>query len=195
MIGKSIVIFIAAALTNNFVLTYFLGLCPFIGVSGKASSAIGMGFASTFVMTMTAVFTWMVNVWVLKPLHVEFLETASFILVIAALVQFIEMVIKKLSPELYKALGIYLPLITTNCIVFGLAILGSMRNYNLLENTMFGFGAGIGFTIALVLMAGIREELEFRNVPKPLKGAGITLIVVGLMALAFMGFSGMVTLS
>ena len=194
MIGKAIIIFLAAALTNNFVLTYFLGLCPFVGVSERSSSAIGMGFASTFVMTMTAVIAWIMDWLVLRPLHLEFLQTAVFILVIASLVQFVEMFIKKTSRELYKALGIYLPLITTNCIVFGLALIGSMKNYNLLENIMLGFGAGMGFTLALVLIAGIREELEFRNVPEPLKGAGITLIVVGLMALAFMGFSGMVTL-
>ncbi|HHF58393.1 MAG TPA: electron transport complex subunit RsxA [candidate division WOR-3 bacterium] len=192
---KVIIIFIAAAITNNFVLTYFLGLCPFLGVSGKASSAIGMGFASTFVMTLTAVFTWLLNHLILRPLHLEFLETVSFIFIIASLVQFVEMFIRKTSPGLYKALGIYLPLITTNCIVFGLALLGSIRNYNLLENTFFGFGAGVGFTIALVLMAGMREELEIRDVPEPLKGGGITLILAGLMALAFLGFSGMVTLS
>lgn len=192
---KVIIIFIAAAITNNFVLTYFLGLCPFLGVSGKASSAIGMGFASTFVMTLTAVFTWLLNHLILRPLHLEFLETVSFIFIIASLVQFVEMFIKKTSPGLYKALGIYLPLITTNCIVLGLALLGSIRNYNLLENTFFGFGAGVGFTIALVLMAGMREELETRDVPEPLKGGGITLILAGLMALAFLGFSGMVTLS
>ncbi|HHF58200.1 MAG TPA: electron transport complex subunit RsxA [candidate division WOR-3 bacterium] len=192
---KVIIIFIAAAITNNFVLTYFLGLCPFLGVSGKASSAIGMGFASTFVMTLTAVFTWLLNHLILRPLHLEFLETVSFIFIIASLVQFVEMFIRKTSPGLYKALGIYLPLITTNCIVFGLALLGSIRNYNLLENTFFGFGAGVGFTIALVLMAGMREELELRDVPEPLKGGGITLILAGLMALAFLGFSGMVTLS
>ncbi len=194
MIEKALIIFLAATLTNNFVLTYFLGLCPFVGVSERASSAIGMGFASTFVMTMTAIIAWIMDWLVLRPLHLEFLQTAVFILVIASLVQFVEMFIKKTSKELYKALGIYLPLITTNCIVLGLALIGSMKNYNLLENIMLGFGAGIGFTLALVLIAGIREELEFRNVPEPLKGAGITLIVVGLMALAFMGFSGMVTL-
>ncbi len=194
MIQKAIIIFLAAVLTNNFVLTYFLGLCPFFGVSEHASSAIGMGFASTFVMTLTAITAWIMDWLVLRPLHLEFLQTAVFILVIASLVQFVEMFIKKTSKELYKALGIYLPLITTNCIVFGLAIIGSMKNYNLLENTMLGFGAGVGFTLALVLMAGIREELEFKNVPEPLKGTGIALIVAGLMALAFMGFSGMVSL-
>ncbi len=184
-------ILIATILVNNFVFSYFLGICPFLGVSSKASSAIGMGFAATFVMTMTAFVTWLINRYILIPYNLEFLETVSFILVIASLVQFVEMFLKKVIPSLYKALGIFLPLITTNCIVLGLALLGSMRNYNLLENVVFGFGAGIGFTLALTIMAGIREEIEFADVPEPLKGGGITLIIAGLLALAFMGFSGM----
>jgi len=191
---RPLIIFFAAAITNNFILTYFLGLCPFLGVSAKVSSAIGMGFAATFVMTMTAIITNLLDFHVLRPLHLEFLQLIVFIFVIAVLVQFVEMVIKKTSPALYKALGIYLPLITTNCIVLGLALLGSMRNYNLIENTFFGFGAGVGFTIALLLMAGIREELETKDVPKALRGAPITLIIAGLMAFAFMGFSGIISL-
>ncbi len=184
-------ILIATILVNNFVFSYFLGICPFLGVSGKASSAIGMGFAATFVMTMTAFVTWLINYYILIPYKLEFLETVSFILVIASLVQFVEMFLKKTVPSLYKALGIFLPLITTNCIVLGLALLGSMRHYNLLENVVFGFGAGLGFTLALTIMAGIREEIEFADVPEALKGGGITLIIAGLLALAFMGFSGM----
>lgn len=191
---RPLIIFFAAAITNNFILTYFLGLCPFLGVSAKVSSAIGMGFAATFVMTMTAIITNLLDFYVLRPLHLEFLQIIVFIFVIAVLVQFVEMVVKKTSPALYKALGIYLPLITTNCIVLGLALLGSMRNYNLIENTFFGFGAGVGFTIALLLIAGIREELETKDVPKALRGAPITLLIAGLMAFAFMGFSGIISL-
>lgn len=191
---KPLIIFFAAAITNNFILTYFLGLCPFLGVSAKVSSAVGMGFAATFVMTMTAIITNLLDHFLLRPLHLEFLQIIVFIFVIAVLVQFVEMVIKKTSPALYKALGIFLPLITTNCIVLGLALLGSMRNYNLIENTFFGFGAGVGFVIALLLIAGIREELEVRDVPKALRGAPITLLIAGLMAFAFMGFSGIISL-
>ncbi len=188
-----LIILIATILVNNFVLSYFLGICPFLGVSGKASSAIGMGFAVTFVMTMTAAITWLIKYKILLPFHLPFLEYVSFILVIASLVQFVEMFLKKSVPSLYRALGIYLPLITTNCAILGMALLGSMRNYNFIENIVFGFGAGIGFTLALVIMAGIREELEFADVPKPLRGAGITLILAGLLSLAFMGFSGMIS--
>uniref|UniRef100_A0A7C2P617 Ion-translocating oxidoreductase complex subunit A n=1 Tax=candidate division WOR-3 bacterium TaxID=2052148 RepID=A0A7C2P617_UNCW3 len=191
---RPLIIFFAAAITNNFILTYFLGLCPFLGVSAKVSSAIGMGFAATFVMTMTAIITNLLDHLVLRPLNLNFLQIIVFIFVIAVLVQFVEMVIKKFSPHLYKALGIFLPLITTNCIVLGLALLGAMRNYNLIENTFWGLGAGVGFTIALLLIAGIREELETRDVPKALRGAPITLLIAGLMAFAFMGFSGIVSL-
>jgi electron transport complex protein RnfA len=187
------IIFISAAVVNNFVLSYFLGICPFLGVSGKASSAVGMGFAVTFVMTMTAVISWLINHFILQPFGLPFLEYVSFILIIASFVQFVEMFMRKTIPALYHALGIYLPLITTNCAILGLALFGSLRQYSLLENIFFGLGAGLGFTLALVIMAGIREELEFSDVPKPLKGAGITLMIAGLLALVFMGFSGMIS--
>lgn len=187
-----LIIFISAALVNNFVLSYFLGICPFIGVSNKTSSAISMGMATTFVMALTAVASWLLFNLILVPFKLEFLQIPSFILVIAALVQFVEMVIKKVSQPLYRALGIFLPLITTNCAILGLALLASMREYGFLESVMFGVGAGAGFTLALVIMAGIREELDLADVPKPFQGAPITLIVAGILALAFMGFAGMI---
>lgn len=186
------IIFISAALINNFVLSYFLGICPFIGVSNKLSSAISMGMATTFVMTLTAIVSWLLYNLILIPYNLDFLQIPSFILVIASLVQFVEMVIKKVSQPLYRALGIFLPLITTNCAILGLALLASMRNYNFLESVIFGVGAGAGFTLALVIMAGIREELDLADVPKPFRGAPITLIVAGILALAFMGFAGMI---
>jgi len=190
---KLILIFIAASITNNFVLTYFLGICPFIGVSNKIDSAIGLGIATTFVMTMAATVTWLIYHYILVPFNLIFLQYVTFIIVIASLVQFVEMVIKKVSPGLYKALGIFLPLITTNCAILGLTLFMVLRNYQFLESVIFGVGAGVGFTIALVIMAGIREELEFAEVPKPLKGAGITLIIAGMLALAFMGFGGIIS--
>jgi electron transport complex protein RnfA len=170
----------------------FLGICPFIGVSNKISSAISMGLATTFVMTLTAVVSWLLYFKVLIPFHLEFLQIPSFILVIASLVQFVEMVIKKTSPSIYRALGIFLPLITTNCAILGLALLLSMRNYNFIQSLFFGLGAGVGFSLALLIMAGIREELEFADVPEAFRGAPITLITAGLLALAFMGFAGMI---
>ncbi len=187
-----LIIFISAAIVNNFVLSMFLGICPFIGVSNKISSALSMGMATTFVMTITAVASWILYFKILKPFNLEFLQIPSFILVIASLVQFVEMVIKKFSATLYRALGIFLPLITTNCAILGLALLLSMRNYNFIESIFFGLGAGVGFTLALLIMAGIREELEFADVPNPFRGAPITLITAGLLALAFMGFAGII---
>ncbi len=186
------VIFISALLINNFVLSYFLGICPFLGVSNKLSSAVSMGLAVTFVMTITAVVTWPIYHLILAPNHLEFLEIVSFILVIASLVQFVEMFIRKTSIALYEALGIYLPLITTNCAILGFALIAVLKNYTFLETVVFGVGAGLGFTLALIIMAGIREELEFADVPKPLQGAGITLLVAGILALAFMGFAGLI---
>lgn len=191
---KLILIFLSAALINNFVLSYFLGICPFIGVSNKISSAFSMGIAVTFVMTITAIVSWMVDHFILIPYNLEFLQTVSFILVIASLVQFVEMVIKKVSQPLYRALGIYLPLITTNCAIMGLALFISMKNYTFLEGIFFALGAGIGFTMAIVLMAGIREELDLADVPKSMRGVPITLITAGLLALAFMGFAGMISI-
>ncbi len=188
-----ILIFISAVLVNNFVLSYFLGICPFLGVSGRIESSVSMGFAVTFVMTLTAAITWLINRYILIALNVPFLEYVSFIIVIASLVQFVEMFIRKTSKTLYNALGIYLPLITTNCAILGLALFGALREYSFIQNMVFGFGAGIGFTLALLIMAGIREELELADVPEALQGAAITLIVAGLLALAFMGFAGLVS--
>ncbi len=188
-----IIIFIAASITSNFVLAYFLGICPFIGVSNKIESAVGLGVATTFVMAMAATVTWIVYHQILVPFNLIFLQYAAFIMVIACLVQFVEMVIKKISPALYKALGIFLPLITTNCAVLGLTLFMVLRNYKFVEAVVFGLGAGVGFSLALVLMAGIREELEYANIPEPLKGTGITLILAGMLALAFMGFGGLIS--
>jgi len=187
-----IAILISAILINNFVLHYFLGICPFLGVSKKIDSALSMGLAVTFVMTITAVVSWMINHWILIPYNLDYLQIVSFILVIASLVQLVEMFIRKTSPPLYQALGIYLPLITTNCAIMGLALLAALKNYNFIEAVIFGFGSGAGFTLAIILMAGIREQLDLADVPEPLKGAGIALIVAGIMALAFLGFSGMI---
>ncbi len=188
-----ILIFISAVLVNNFVLSYFLGICPFIGVSGRIESASSMGFAVTFVLTLTAAITWLINHYVLIAFHVPFLEYVAFIIVIASLVQFVEMFIRKTSKTLYDALGIYLPLITTNCAILGLALFGALREYSFIENIVFGIGAGLGFTLALLIMAGIREELDLADVPESLRGAAITLIIAGLLALAFMGFAGLIS--
>ena len=187
-----IAFFIAAILINNFVLHYFLGICPFLGVSKKIDSAISMGLAVTFVMSITAVVSWVINHWILIPNKLDYLQIVSFILVIASLVQLVEMFIRKISPPLYQALGIYLPLITTNCAIFFLALMAALKNYSFVETVLFGVGSGLGFTLAIVLMAGIREQLDMADIPEPLKGAGIALIVAGIMALAFMGFSGMI---
>ena len=186
-------IFISAVLVQNFVLYYFLGICPFLGVSRKIDSAVSMGLAVTFVMTITAVVSWLINNLILIPYDLGYLQIVSFILVIASLVQLVEMFIRKISPPLYQALGIYLPLITTNCAIMGLALIAALNEYSFVETVIFGFGSGIGFTLAIVLMAGIREQLDLADVPEPLKGAGIALIVAGIMALAFNGFIGMLT--
>ena len=185
-----LLIFIGAALVNNFVLSYFLGICPFVGVSKRISSAVSMGMAVTFVMTITAIVTWLIYHLILVPFHVEILEYVSFILVIASLVQLVEMFIRKISKPLYETLGIYLPLITTNCAILGLALFAILREYDFIESLVFGLGAGGGFTLALVIMAGVRQDLELANVPKVFQGAGITMIVAGCLALAFSGFAG-----
>jgi len=187
-----ILIFLSAAIVNNFVFSWFYGICPFIGVSNKISSAFSMGLAVTFVMVLTAIVSWFLWNSILAPFHLEFLQIPSFILVIASLVQFVEMVIKKVSQPLYRALGIFLPLITTNCAILGLALALVMREYTFIESIVFGVGAGVGFTLALLIMAGIREELELADVPKAFQGVPITLVVAGILALAFMGFSGMI---
>ncbi|OQX82630.1 MAG: electron transport complex subunit RsxA [Candidatus Omnitrophica bacterium 4484_49] len=175
------------------MLTYFLGICPFLGVSRRISSAVGMGIAVTFVMTLTAIVTWLLYYKFLLPFNLVYLEYVVFILVIASLVQIVEMVIRKISPPLYQALGIYLPLITTNCAILGLALFMVLKEYNFIQSVFFALGAGIGFTLALLIMAGIREDLEFADIPEPLKGPGIALIIAGLLALAFMGFSGLLS--
>ncbi len=173
---------------SNFILTQFLGLCPFIGVSKNLESATGMGFAVTFVMAIASVTTWIIYNYLLVPLELEYLRTISFILVIASLVQLVEMVIQKISPPLYKALGIYLPLITTNCAVLGIAIINIDSRYSLMESFVAGVAAGIGFLLAILLMSGIRTKLELENIPKIFQGAPIAFISGGLMALAFMAF-------
>jgi len=183
-------IFIGAVIINNFVLRYFLGICPFLGVSNRIDSAISMGLAVTFVMTFVAPITWLINTFILVRFKVPFLEYVSFIIVIAAFVQLVEMFVRKVSSTLYRTLGIYLPLITTNCVILFTALILVLRKYTFIQSVIFGFGAGVGFTLALGIMAGIREEIDFADVPKPLQGAGITLIIAGLLALAFMGFSG-----
>ncbi len=188
-----LMLFITAVFVQNYVLYYFLGICPFLGVSKKIDSAVSMGLAVTFVMTITAVVSWIINHWVLIPYRLDYLQIVAFILVIASLVQLVEMFIRKISPPLYQALGIYLPLITTNCAIMGLALLAALKNFSFIQTVIYGVGSGLGFTLAIVLMAGIREQLDLADVPKPLKGAGIALIVAGIMALAFTGFSGMIT--
>ena len=186
-----VMLFIGAAVINNFVLTYFLGICPFIGVSKQIDTAVSMGMAVTFVMTLTAAITWPINHLILIPFGLPFLRYVAFILVIASLVQLVEMFVRKVSQPLYLALGIFLPLITTNCAILGLALFADLRGYRCLQSLVFALGAGVGFTLALVIMAGIREELDCADVPTPLRGPGITLIVAGLLALAFMGFAGL----
>lgn len=187
-----LIIFISASVVNNFVLSYFLGICPFLGVSNKLEKAFSMGLATTFVMVLAAMVTWIINNWILIPFNLPFLQYVSFIIVIASLVQFVEMFIRKSSPTLYRSLGIFLPLITTNCAILGLALLSALREYNFIQSVVFGLAAGLGFTLALLIMAGIREELEMAPIPEPFKGAPITLIIAGLLALAFMGFAGLI---
>jgi electron transport complex protein RnfA len=189
--GRIFMMAIAAIFVQNFVLARFLGLCPYIGVSKKLDSALGMGMAVIFVMTMASTFTWMIQSFILIPLKLEFLQTIAFILTIASLVQLVEMIIQKTAPALYKALGVYLPLITTNCAVLGVSILNIQSNYGFIEAILNGFFAGVGFTLVLALMAGIRERLEKAEVPHSMKGMPIAMITAGLMALAFLGFAGL----
>lgn len=189
-----ILLIISTALINNFVLVKFLGLCPFMGVSKKVETAIGMGFATTFVLTVASLSSYLLDRYILIPLNAEFLRTLTFILVIAVVVQFTEMVIHKTSPILYRLLGIFLPLITTNCAVLGVALLNSNLSHNLLSSIIYGFGASLGFSLVLVLFAAMRERLEAADVPLPFKGASIALITAGLMSVAFMGFTGLIRL-
>lgn len=190
MLGKLMVIFVGSVLINNFVLTRFLGICPFLGVSQQIETAVGMGLAVIFVMTLASVFTWGIQYLILLPLGLRYLRTVAFILVIAALVQLVEMVIQKVSPALYRALGVYLPLITTNCAVLGVAILNIDEGYSLVESAVNGFAGGAGFALAIVLFSGIREKMAAAPIPESLKGYPIALITAGLMSIAFMGFSG-----
>ena len=186
------VILISAVLVNNFVLVQFLGLCPFMGVSNKLETAIGMSSATTFVLTLASVCSYVVYSWVLEPLGLGYLKTIAFILVIAAVVQFAKMFIEKTSPLLYRVLGVFLPLITTNCAVLGVALQNTVKAHSFAQSTLYGFGAALGFSLVLVLFSAMRERLAVADVPEPFKGAAIGMITAGLMSLAFMGFAGLV---
>ena len=186
------VIIISSIFVNNIVLSQFLGICPFLGVSGRVSTSLGMGAAVTFVLDIASIAAYLIQYHILVPLHIEYMQTIVFILVIAALVQMVEIMLKKISPALYQALGIFLPLITTNCAVLGVAILLVQKEYNLGEAVVYAVAVAVGFTLALVLFAGLRERLELENVPKALRGVPIALITAGILAMAFMGFSGLV---
>ncbi|MCP3176298.1 electron transport complex subunit RsxA [Desulfuromonas sp. KJ2020] len=190
--AELLLILVGAIFVNNFVLARFLGICPFLGVSKKVETALGMGMAVTFVMTIAAVVTWFIQYFVLNPFGLEYLQTIAFILVIASLVQLVEMVIQKASPVLYQSLGIFLPLITTNCAVLGLAVLNIQKEYSFLESVIFAIGAALGFTLAMVLFAGLRERVDMCPVPRSFQGTAIALVTAGLLSLAFMGFAGLV---
>lgn len=182
-------IFISSLLVNNFTLAYFLGLCPFLGVSGKIITAFRLGLANIFVMLITAVCSWLLNTYILP--HAPYLRLISFIIVIASTVQFVEMVIKKVSPELFRALGIFLPLITTNCAILGLALFATNKGYGFIEGLVYALGAGGGVTLALVLLAGVREETRILDIPKVIQGTALNLIIAGIISMAFMGFAGL----
>lgn len=186
------IILLSTILVNNYVLVQFLGLCPFMGVSNKLETAVGMAGATTFVLTLAAVCSYLINTWVLVPLNIEFMRTISFILVIAVVVQFSKMFIEKTSPLLYRVLGIFLPLITTNCAVLGVALQNTNRDHGFFQSTLYGFGAALGFSLVLILFSAMRERLAVADVPVPFRGAAIGMITAGLMSLAFMGFSGLV---
>ena len=190
-ITNLLAITLGAVLANNFIFSQFLGICPFLGVSKKVDTAVGMGIAVTFVMGLASAITWAVNQFILVPFDLGYMQTVAFILVIAALVQFIEMFLQKSMPSLYTALGVYLPLITTNCAVLGVALLNMQNNYNFIESVVYGITGGLGFLLAIVLFASIRERLVFADYPKNWEGFPIALVTAGLMALAFMGFSGL----
>lgn len=187
-----LLLLIGTVLVNNFVLVQFLGLCPFMGVSGKLETAIGMSMATTFVLTLASLSSYLVEHYILLPLGIGYLRTLSFILVIAVVVQFTEMVVHKTSPTLYRLLGIFLPLITTNCAVLGVALLNINQEHNFIESVIYGFGAALGFSLVLILFAAMRERLAVADVPAPFKGASISMITAGLMSLAFLGFTGLV---
>lgn len=187
-----LIIIISSAIVNNVVLSQFLGLCPFLGVSKKVETAAGMGGAIIFVITLSSFITSLIYKFILAPAGFDYLQTIVFILVIAALVQFVEMFLKKVMPPLYNSLGVYLPLITTNCAVLGVALKNVQNDYNILEGVANGFATAVGFTIAIVIMAGIREKIEYNNVPVAFRGSAIVLVTAGLMAIAFFGFSGVI---
>jgi electron transport complex protein RnfA len=187
-------IIFVAILANNIVLNQFLGICPYLGVSKRIETSMGMGMAVIFVMTLAAIVTWVIYALLLEPFDLTYLRTIAFILVIAALVQFVEIVLKKTNPTLFRALGIYLPLITTNCTILGVALLNVQADHSIIQTIIYSIATGIGFTLALVIMAGIRERLELANVPGLLRGAAVTLVSAGILSLAFMGFIGIVTL-
>ncbi|ALS97798.1 electron transport complex subunit RsxA [Lacimicrobium alkaliphilum] len=189
-----LLLLIGTVLVNNFVLVNFLGLCPFMGVSNKLETAIGMSMATTFVLTLASLSSYLIEHYILLPLDIGYLRTLSFILVIAVVVQFTEMVVHKTSPTLYRLLGIFLPLITTNCAVLGVALLNVREQHNFIESVIYGLGAALGFSLVLILFAAMRERLAAANVPAPFKGASIAMITAGLMSLAFMGFTGLVKL-
>lgn len=185
-----LLIFISAIFVNNIILSQFLGICPFLGVSRKIDTALGMGAAVAFVLTLSTIVTWLVQTYVLNPLGLQYMQTLAFILVIATLVQMVEIILKKVSPPLYQALGIFLPLITTNCAVLGVAILVIQKDFNLLSSIVYAFSTALGFALALTVFAGIREHLSLVQVPKGMQGMAIVLVTAGLLSLAFMGFSG-----
>lgn len=187
-----LLILVSTILVNNFVLVQFLGLCPFMGVSNKLETAMGMSFATTFVLTLSSVCAYLVYTYLLEPFDLEYLQTISFILVIAVVVQFTEMVVRKTSPLLYRVLGIFLPLITTNCAVLGVALLNIKKQNGFVESILYGFGAAVGFSLVLILFSAMRERLAFADTPTPFKGSAIGMITAGLMSLAFMGFTGLV---
>ncbi len=186
------VIIVSAIFVSNIVLTQFLGICPFLGVSTRISTSVGMGGAILFVMTLATMVTWIFQYYILEPMGLVFMQTIVFILVIAALVQMVEIILKKISPSLYQALGIFLPLITTNCAVLGVAILTVQKHFDLMQGVVFAMATAVGYTMALVIFAGIREHLEIMEVPKGMRGVPIALVTAGILALAFMGFTGMV---
>lgn len=187
-----LMILVSTIFVNNFVLARFLGICPFLGVSKKVETALGMGMAVTFVMTIAGVVTWLIQYFILTPFGIEYLQTIAFILVIASLVQLVEMIIQKTSPVLYQSLGIFLPLITTNCAVLGLAVLNIQKGYSFVESVVFSLGAALGFTLAMVMFAGLRERVDLCPVPRSFRGTAIALVTAGLLSLAFMGFAGLV---
>tara|TARA_R110001592_G_scaffold66617_2_gene204595 strand:- start:37190 stop:37771 length:582 start_codon:yes stop_codon:yes gene_type:complete len=192
--SEYLLILVSTILVNNFVLVQFLGLCPFMGVSNKLETAMGMGLATTFVLTLSSLCSYLAFTYLLQPLGLEYLQTITFILVIAVVVQFTEMVVRKTSPVLYRVLGIFLPLITTNCAVLGVALLNIKKQNGFIESILYGFGAAIGFSMVLILFSAMRERIAVSDVPTPFKGSAIGMITAGLMSLAFMGFTGLVNI-